>query len=514
MNIRDYWRILRQRWRVVVSVLALAVFLSVLLAVTTTPVYQARVQVLVTSNNSNADSTQQFSGAAFALSQVSTYAAIVGSPDVLSAVRRQLNLSMTDEQLKSELSATSPSQQSLVNIYVQDGSAQNAADIANAAAAAFIDAVQRYTTPTGSSRPAVRLFVTSPAATPTGPIKPKPVVNVAIGLFFGLLVGASAALLRDALDTRLKDLAEIEKIVGASSMGSVVDDPKTADTPIASRADATGARAENFRHVRANLQFAQVDEQLRVIAVTSSMPGEGKTTVAINVASTMAEAGFRVCLVDADLRRPAVAPVLGLIPTVGLTSVFLNRIPLADALQSAGRNLSVLSSGPTPPNPSELLASDFFSSVINALTDMFDYVVIDSAPVLPVADGAEVASLADGTLLVTRYGRTTDNQIRRTAEALRRVDATILGFVMNRVPMRASKEYGYSYYGTAPSDTKPRSRRARGERRGERSEKSPVTKDQAVGPKASGAKTTELMSGSLAVPQLPMVDDDSTTRSV
>lgn len=471
MTFRDYWRILRQRWRVLASVMALAVFIAVLLALITTPVYQARVQVFVTTNNQGSDSTQQYTGAAFTLSQVSTYAAIVDSPDVLNAVRRQLNIDLTDEQLKSEISATSPTQQSLVNIYVQDGNAQSAADIANAAATGFIDTVEKYATPTGSSRSAVRLFITDPATTPAAPIKPQPVLNVAIGVFFGLLVGASAALMRDALDNRLKDVDAVEKLIGAPSMGVVVDDPSTADAPVAARSDSTGMRAENFRHIRANLQFAQIDDTLRVLAVTSSMPGEGKTTVAINVATTMAQAGYSVCLVDADLRRPSVAPVLGLIPTVGLTSIFLDRIPLADALQSSGKNLSVLTSGPTPPNPSELLGSDFFSSVINALMEMFDYVVVDSAPVLPVADAAEVASLADGTLLVTRHGHTTDNQIRRTAESLRRVDATILGFVMNRVPVRANREYGYAYYHQDAAPTEPR-KRGRGGRGGSKKAKS------------------------------------------
>jgi non-specific protein-tyrosine kinase len=205
-------------------------------------------------------------------------------------------------------------------------------------------------------------------------------------------------------------------------------------------------RAENYRQLRANLQFANVDEHPRVIAVTSSIPGEGKTTVAINLASTLAEAGFTVCLVDADLRRPTIAKVLGLLSPVGLTSVLIHQIDLSEAMQSAGSNFYVLTSGPTPPNPSEVLASSYVRDVVRSLLDKVDYVVLDTAPLLPVADGSEVAALADGTLLVARHGMTTDSHIRRSVHALARVDAKLLGVLLNRIPARKSSEYGYTYY--------------------------------------------------------------------
>jgi non-specific protein-tyrosine kinase len=167
--------------------------------------------------------------------------------------------------------------------------------------------------------------------------------------------------------------------------------------------------------------------------------------VAMNLATTLAEAGFVVCLVDADLRRPTVAKALGLASPVGLTSVLINQIDLVDALQNAGSNLYVLSSGPIPPNPSEVLASSYVRDVVRSLLDRVDYVILDTAPLLPVADGSEVAALADGTLLVVRYKLTTESQVKRAAASLARVDAKLLGVLLNRVPGR-SGEYGYTYY--------------------------------------------------------------------
>jgi non-specific protein-tyrosine kinase len=250
-------------------------------------------------------------------------------------------------------------------------------------------------------------------------------------------------------------------------MGIVIDDPGTSKFPIATRAGTRNARAENFRQLRANLQFANIDNHPRVIAVTSSIPGEGKTMVSLNLASALAEAGFTVCLVDADLRRPSVAKVLGLPAPVGLTSVLIQQVELMEVLQHVGSNLYVLASGPTPPNPSEVLASSYVRDVIRSLLTHVDYVIVDTAPLLPVADGSEVAALADGTLLVARHGVTTDANVQRSVESLQRVDAKIVGVVLNRLPVKRNSEYGYSYYRTPdaahsfPKENEPTKRRSR-----------------------------------------------------
>ena len=260
------------------------------------------------------------------------------------------------------------------------------------------------------------------------------------------MVGAAIAVARDILDNRIKDAEALSKVAGAPTMGIVVDDPKASRHPIATRAGTRNVRAENYRQLRANLQFANVDEHPRVIAVTSSVPNEGKTMVAINLASTLAEAGFTVCLVDADLRRPTIAKLLGLARPVGLTNVLIQQIDLLEALQPAGSNLFVLSSGPTPPNPSEVLASSYVRDVVRSLLDRVDYVIIDTAPLLPVADGSEVAALADGTLLVARHKVTTEPQIKRAVASLERVDANLVGVVLNRLPNKRTGEYSYTYY--------------------------------------------------------------------
>ncbi|PZS29901.1 MAG: protein tyrosine kinase [Pseudonocardiales bacterium] len=463
MTLRAYLRILRERWKLVALFVIAATGLAVLITVITPKEYVASAQVLVASNGS-ADALSQAQAAAYVQTQVQTYAAVVASPEVLHAIQKDLNLQISDTDLKAKLSATAPVGQSIVLLHVKDGSSAEAAAIANSAARAFITAVQGYSTSSAGKTPSVHLFLTDPASAPSRPTSPKPVLNIALGVLLGLLVGAALAVARDILDNRVKDPEALAKVSGSASMGVIVDDPKTSRHPIATRAGTRSMRAENYRQLRANLQFANVDDHPRVIAVTSSIPTEGKTTVAINLASTLAEAGFSVCLVDADLRRPTVAKVLGLLSPVGLTSVLIHQIELSEALQNAGSSFYVLTSGPTPPNPSEVLASSYVRGVIRSLLDKVDYVVVDTAPLLPVADGSEVAALADGTLLVARHGLTTDTQVKRAVQTLERVEAKLLGVVLNRVPSRRSNEYGYTYYRTvtdAPTHSRRESRKSR-----------------------------------------------------
>lgn len=445
MTLAAYLRILRERWILVLVVLTLSVLAAVGVTLATPTTYQASAQVFISPNVSSSDPTQQYQAEYFVQTQIATYADTIDSPDLLKQVRRELNLDASDQELAARISATAPSQRSLVNVTATDSTADGAAALANAAAVAFVSFTEQNTTSAGSGVPSVLLKVTGPAASPASPTSPRPTLNIGLGVLLGLLAGLALAVARDALDNRIKDAEKLAAIANAPVMGVVVEDPKTNRRPIATRAGTHSIRAENFRQLRANLQFANVDKHPRVIAVTSSVPAEGKTTVALNLANTLAEAGFTVCLVDADLRRPAAARMLGLIDAVGLTSVLIDQVDLSEAIQSAGTNLEVLAAGPIPPNPSEVLASSRVRDVIRSLLERIDYVVLDTAPLLPVSDGAEVAALADGTLIVARYGVTTEPQVRRAIQHLNRVDARLVGVVLNRLPARRT-EYGYAAY--------------------------------------------------------------------
>jgi capsular exopolysaccharide synthesis family protein len=232
-------------------------------------------------------------------------------------------------------------------------------------------------------------------------------------------------------------------------------DKRTTKVPVAFRGDPHSGRSEAYRQIRTNMQFVDVDNPPRVIAVTSAISNEGKSMTAINLAVALAETGARVCLVGADLRKPTLAESLGLVADVGLTTVLIGKAPIESVLQDAGRNLRVLTSGPVPPNPSELLISAHAREVIREIAAQFDFTIIDSAPLLPVTDGAEVAALADATLLVVRSGKTTRDQAARAIEALAKVGERPVGVVLNMVTRTRGgydTEYGYYYSEYRPRD--------------------------------------------------------------
>jgi receptor protein-tyrosine kinase len=288
------------------------------------------------------------------------------------------------------------------------------------------------------------------ASIPESPVTPKKMRNIATGLVIGLALGVGFALLRELLDNTVKDRETLEQITGVGVVGSVPLDKDRRDTPAISFDTDKSLIAEAFRKIRTNLTFLNVDSPPRVIVVTSSAPSEGKTTTAINIALALAEGEHNVVLVDGDMRRPSLAKYLDLVSSVGFSTVLSGAAPLADVLQQTKYpGLSVLAAGPNPPNPSELLGSQTAGKVLEELRSEFDYVIIDSSPLLAVTDGAILASHADGTLMIVKFGQTKRDQLAHSTGTLSDVGAVLLGAVVTMTPTRGNSTYSYyySYYG-------------------------------------------------------------------
>lgn len=205
--------------------------------------------------------------------------------------------------------------------------------------------------------------------------------------------------------------------------------------------------AEAFRTLRTNIQFSGLDDSLSSIVVTSSEPSEGKSTVLINLAITIAQSGKKVLVIDCDLRRSTVHKKLGLPNAEGLTNLLIQDKESFDevVLTTKVPNLSALTSGPTPPNPAELLGTKRMKSIIRQLTGSFDMVLIDAPPVIAVTDAQILATIAEGTLIVTSYGATEKFGLVKTKELLDKVGAKVLGVVINKVPEK-SEHYYYGKY--------------------------------------------------------------------
>ena len=204
--------------------------------------------------------------------------------------------------------------------------------------------------------------------------------------------------------------------------------------------------SEAYRTLRTNLQFSNVDGDLKTISITSSGPAEGKTTTLCNVAETFAQSGKRTLIIDADLRKPRVHKVFKLSNAVGLTNVLTGQKKFEDVLQITGSHLQVLTCGPIPPNPAELLESKAMKQLLEVLSQHFDVILIDTPPVGVVTDGAIMASMVDGTILTVASHKTQIDGAKRAKQLLEQVNARIIGVVMTMMPVSKKGYYGYQYY--------------------------------------------------------------------
>lgn len=294
-------------------------------------------------------------------------------------------------------------------------------------------------------------YTVSGSDVPTQPVSPRPIRNGMIGLGIGLLLGLVVAFVRDYFDDTLRTKDDLDLASGGIPVLALIPAvPGWRDrgTPVLESATHPhSATSEAYRSLRTALEFAAIEHKVGIIHITSSSSGEGKTTTAANLAVALAAAGKRVVLVDCDLRRPRVHEFFGIDADQGFTSVLKGEIDLQDAMIPAGNvdGLLVLPSGPPPPNPAELLSSKATQGLLETLAKFVDTVVVDSPPLLPVADSAILAGYAHATILVVTARSTTRRSLHRSLEMLAQVNAPLEGLLFNGVGREASYGSGYGY---------------------------------------------------------------------
>jgi capsular exopolysaccharide synthesis family protein len=446
LNLSDYLRILRRNWILVVAATLTGLLGGGVASVVVKPTYTADTQLFVAIQSSGSVQELQ-QGNNFSQARVQSYVKTVTTPVVLQPVIDRLGLGTTASTLASQVQASTDLNTVLINISVSDTSAVQAAAIAQAVADSLISAVDSLERPkTGGTSP-VSLSIITPAEAPTAPSGPNTRLNLMVGLLLGLAFGGGSALLLTTLDNRIRGEADLRRVTDAPLLGGISLDPDALKKPLLTQAEPQSPRAESFRQLRTNLQFANVSGQAKTVLLTSALPGEGKSTTATNLAIALAQAGQSVCLIDADLRRPMISDYLGLDRNAGLTTALVGSADVNDLLQAWGEDsLYVLTSGQIPPNPSELLGSLEMKDLIRRLENAFDTIVIDAPPLLPVTDAAVLSQYVSGVVLVVGSQKSKQQDLEKSLEALRMVDAQILGIVLNRLPAKGPDSYSYSYY--------------------------------------------------------------------
>lgn len=445
LDLRDYLRILRRNWILVVAATLIGLVGGGAASLLVQPTYTSDTQLFVAIQNSGSVSELQ-QGNTFSQARVQSYVKTVGTPVVLQPAIDALGLDVTADELSSRVKASTDLNTVLINISVVDRSPVQAAATAQAIANSLIKAVDSLEKPkTGGSSP-VSLSIITPAEAPTSPSAPNTRLNIAIGLMVGLALGIGAAIFRTILDNRVRGEADLRRVTDAPLLGGIAFEQDAARKPLLTQAPHQSPRAESFRQLRTNLQFANVSGHAKTVLVTSSLPGEGKSTTATNLAIALAQAGQTVCLVDADLRRPMINEYLGLDRTAGLTTALVGASDVNDLIQPWGDDdLYVLTSGQIPPNPSELLGSDEMKHLIVRLEQAFDTVIVDAPPLLPVTDAAVLSQHVGGVVLVVGAQTLKRHDLERSLAALEMVGANLMGVVLNRLPTKGADSYSYSY---------------------------------------------------------------------
>lgn len=459
MTIQEFLRVLRGRYVLVVSVVVVAMIGAGVTWWLRPPEYTSNLTMYVSAQATDS-ANAAYQGSLLSEQRVSSYVRLVGSTKVSGEVIRDLGLAATPEAVAAQISASSPPDSVLLDVAAVGRSPEDAAAIANSVGRVFVTLVAELERPSAPGGvPPVVVRVVEPAAVPTTPSSAGLALTLALGLLVGAGVGLALAFASDAMDTSVTSLEELHTAAGVPNLGIIAYDGNVPKRPLTVHDDPLSPRTEAFRQLRTNLQYVDVDNPRKVIVVTSALPGEGKTTLVCNLAIAIAAADTRVLVVDADLRRPRLAGLLGLEGSAGLTDVLAGRRPPEQVIQPwSGGPFDVLASGPLPPNPSELLAARQMESLMGDLRDRYDVVLVDSAPLLPVTDTAAMAPGTDGAIMVCRFKKTTREQVSRGVAALAAVSVPVLGTVFTMVPRSESwmKAYCDSYYYDA-SDTSERS---------------------------------------------------------
>lgn len=488
MSFRQYGAVLRRRKWWIVGATSLTVISGLCLVLLTTPIYAASSKILVQPRGQDTLFGEQV--------LVLNERAVQTEVEVLegAAVRNRVMDDVGLRVVPPRASAGARGQTDVVTITVRDTSAANAQLLANAYAVAYIDLRREQSvadllaasaevqmavdglqsqldelSDTDPLRPSLvaqianfsetldRLRVDAalrtggatiiePASLPVDPVEPTPVRTLAIAVLVGVLVGTCMAFIVEHLDDKVRTDDDLLRI-GASPVLAVVPiESKSAGRPVAATS-SDSVTAEAYRGLRTNLRFLALDRPTPVVQVTSSNAGEGKTTTATNLAVVLVQAGHRVVLVDADLRRPRVHEAFDVAQSPGLIDLLLGDDgdqAIHEVEIAPGERLSVITSGAVPSNPGEALSSKRLDTLMKELASSFDFVLVDSPPVLPVADAIALSSAVDAVVVVAQAGRVTTHHVQATADRLAQVGAPVVGYVLNQVTARG---IGYSSYG-------------------------------------------------------------------
>lgn len=448
------WAALKKRWYFIAVATIIGGAIGLTMSLLATPVFQSTATLFV-SISQGSTGTDLNQGTAYAQNQMQSFARLASSSRVLEPVIDELDLDMSPKQLARNLQIITPNNTVIISIQASASAPERAAEIANAVAESLADTVKEVSPTSAEGAPSITAALVDTAVAPEFQVSPNKSRDTLLAGAVGFLVGIAAALIYTLLDTRIPNAAALRAAVALPVLGTIsrVRNGKQGVGLVVAQ-DPLGHSSEEFRRVRSALTYAGVSDRLQRILITSTTESEGKSTFSANFALTLAELRSKVLLIDADFRKPRLTDIFGVEGSVGLTSVLLGDATFEQArIRRRGTSLDILAAGTIPPNPSEMLTSAAMRHLIETVAPEYDYVIIDSPPILSVADAGSTSPLVDGALLVVDAGSTRRSQLTQAVTSFETAGGQIIGVVLNKARQRRNSDGYYTESGRSVQAT-------------------------------------------------------------
>lgn len=428
----EYLNIIKRRIWIIIGLTSIASLISGLLSIfVIDPIYEAKTSLIVT-RVSNENDKMRYDEILMYQTLVKTYSELAKSRTVTKNTISSLKYNMTPDELIECLRVSPKPDTQIIEIAVIDKDPKKAYNLANTLSQVFIEKVQ-------SIMNSDDVKIMDMAEMPRDPIKPKITLNIMLAGFTAFLVSIGAVFLIDYMDNTIKTEKDVERYIKLPVMSTI---PYTKSKVF----DINSPVSENYRSLRTGIKFASFEKDIKTIVVTSVRPCEGKSTITSNLGASMALSGSKVLIMEGDLRNPTVHKNFSIDNNAGLTNILASDVSYRLYIKkSSVDNLDILPSGPKPPNPAELLGSLRMKYLIDNLRYEYDYIFIDTPPVFLVTDASILSSYCDGTILTMASGETDIESAVKTKDTLLKVNANIIGVVLNKVKGENLKKY-YNYY--------------------------------------------------------------------
>lgn len=447
VELRDVLRALRERWWLIVLGYVLGAAGAAAVSLMSTPLYTSTTQLFVTGTDVT-DMSDVYAGSLFTEQRMASYVEVLESRQLSGQVIGELGLDATPAELTQRVTASVVPNTSVLDVTITDTSARRAQETAAAYGRLFTQDVTTLETPARADGSTVRVVTVQPADLDPTPVSPDVVRTVASGVVLGLLLGVVGALLRARLDRSVRGADHVQALTGVPLLGVVLEDAAVGPRQLITGVDDTSTQGGALAGLCLAVRSATQDDRAKVTLLAGPVGGEGCSTVAVSLAAALARSGSSVMLIDADLRRPRISRLLGLSDRMGLAEVLAGRAALAEVARPARHGeLTIVPAGAAPDDAGEVLRSPGMRSLLDALRQDYDHVIIDAPPVLPTPDAAEVGTMVDDCLLIGRFRRTQDRDLAAAARSLADHGAQLRGVVLTRVPERlaVARRYCYRY---------------------------------------------------------------------